>query len=118
MMNCNPETVSTDYDTSSRLYFEPITREGIVLLCCAFCLINKLPLMTSPSTCESRGHSRCTAGWSQRQTLRRSVLGVGAHSQNAASSLQTSAAVSTCLAQSQATHPAVTLVLLYLLLYC
>jgi hypothetical protein len=25
MMNCNPETVSTDYDTSSRLYFEPIT---------------------------------------------------------------------------------------------
>jgi carbamoyl-phosphate synthase large subunit len=25
MMNCNPETVSTDYDTSNRLYFEPIT---------------------------------------------------------------------------------------------
>lgn len=25
MMNCNPETVSTDYDTSTRLYFEPIT---------------------------------------------------------------------------------------------
>jgi carbamoyl-phosphate synthase large subunit len=26
MVNCNPETVSTDYDTSSRLYFEPLTR--------------------------------------------------------------------------------------------
>ena len=27
MLNCNPETVSTDYDTSDRLYFEPITFE-------------------------------------------------------------------------------------------
>jgi carbamoyl-phosphate synthase large subunit len=27
MINCNPETVSTDYDTSNRLYFEPITEE-------------------------------------------------------------------------------------------
>jgi carbamoyl-phosphate synthase large subunit len=25
MVNCNPETVSTDYDTSDRLYFEPVT---------------------------------------------------------------------------------------------
>ena len=25
MINCNPETVSTDYDTSDRLYFEPLT---------------------------------------------------------------------------------------------
>jgi carbamoyl-phosphate synthase large subunit len=32
MMNCNPETVSTDYDTSSRLYFEPITGGAMVLL--------------------------------------------------------------------------------------
>jgi hypothetical protein len=30
MMNCNPETVSTDYDTSSRLYFEPITIEDVL----------------------------------------------------------------------------------------
>lgn len=30
MVNCNPETVSTDYDTSSRLYFEPLTREDIL----------------------------------------------------------------------------------------
>src|SRR3546814_20792594 len=29
MVNCNPETVSTDYDTSDRLYFEPMTFEEI-----------------------------------------------------------------------------------------
>ena len=29
MVNCNPETVSTDYDTSSRLYFEPLTAEDV-----------------------------------------------------------------------------------------
>ena len=27
MVNCNPETVSTDYDTSDRLYFEPLIEE-------------------------------------------------------------------------------------------
>ncbi len=30
MMNCNPETVSTDYDTSDRLYFEPLTLEDVL----------------------------------------------------------------------------------------
>ncbi len=30
MVNCNPETVSTDYDTSSRLYFEPLTPEDVL----------------------------------------------------------------------------------------
>jgi carbamoyl-phosphate synthase large subunit len=30
MVNCNPETVSTDYDTSDRLYFEPVTREHVL----------------------------------------------------------------------------------------
>ena len=29
MVNCNPETVSTDYDTSDRLYFEPLTEEDV-----------------------------------------------------------------------------------------
>ena len=29
MINCNPETVSTDYDTSDRLYFEPLTLEDV-----------------------------------------------------------------------------------------
>jgi len=32
MVNCNPETVSTDYDTSSRLYFEPLTPEDVIEL--------------------------------------------------------------------------------------
>ena len=30
MLNCNPETVSTDYDTSDRLYFEPLTTEDVL----------------------------------------------------------------------------------------
>ena len=30
MVNCNPETVSTDYDTSDRLYFEPLTLEEVM----------------------------------------------------------------------------------------
>ena len=30
MVNCNPETVSTDYDTSDRLYFEPLTGEDVI----------------------------------------------------------------------------------------
>ena len=30
MINCNPETVSTDYDTSDRLYFEPLTQEDVL----------------------------------------------------------------------------------------
>ena len=30
MVNCNPETVSTDYDTSDRLFFEPLTDEDVL----------------------------------------------------------------------------------------
>jgi carbamoyl-phosphate synthase large subunit len=33
MINCNPETVSTDYDTSDRLYFEPLTLEDVLGVC-------------------------------------------------------------------------------------
>ncbi len=33
MINCNPETVSTDYDTSDRLYFEPLTLEDVLAVC-------------------------------------------------------------------------------------
>ena len=33
MVNCNPETVSTDYDTSDRLYFEPLTPEEVLAVC-------------------------------------------------------------------------------------
>jgi carbamoyl-phosphate synthase large subunit len=33
MINCNPETVSTDYDTSDRLYFEPLDAAGVLAVC-------------------------------------------------------------------------------------
>ena len=33
MVNCNPETVSTDYDTSDRLYFEPLTAADVLAVC-------------------------------------------------------------------------------------
>jgi len=33
MINCNPETVSTDYDTSDRLYFEPLTLDHVLAVC-------------------------------------------------------------------------------------
>jgi carbamoyl-phosphate synthase large subunit len=33
MINCNPETVSTDYDTSDRLYFEPLSGEDVIEIC-------------------------------------------------------------------------------------
>jgi carbamoyl-phosphate synthase large subunit len=33
MVNCNPETVSTDYDTAGKLYFEPLTLEDVVHIC-------------------------------------------------------------------------------------
>jgi carbamoyl-phosphate synthase large subunit len=33
MVNCNPETVSTDYDTSDRLYFEPLGEEDVLAVC-------------------------------------------------------------------------------------
>jgi carbamoyl-phosphate synthase large subunit len=33
MVNCNPETVSTDYDTSDRLYFEPLRAEEVLAIC-------------------------------------------------------------------------------------
>jgi carbamoyl-phosphate synthase large subunit len=33
MLNCNPETVSTDYDTSDRLFFEPLTPEDVLAVC-------------------------------------------------------------------------------------
>ncbi len=33
LLNCNPETVSTDFDTADRLYFEPITQEDVLAVC-------------------------------------------------------------------------------------
>ena len=33
MINCNPETVSTDFDISNRLYFEPLDEESVLEIC-------------------------------------------------------------------------------------
>jgi carbamoyl-phosphate synthase large subunit len=43
MVNCNPETVSTDYDTSDRLYFEPLTREDVMNVIEAESRASKIP---------------------------------------------------------------------------
>ena len=43
MVNCNPETVSTDYDTSDRLYFEPLTREDVINVIEAESLASQIP---------------------------------------------------------------------------
>ena len=42
MVNCNPETVSTDYDISDRLYFEPLDLESILSICQAENINNRL----------------------------------------------------------------------------
>ncbi len=42
MVNCNPETVSTDYDTSDRLYFEPLTAEDVLEIVAKECEAGEL----------------------------------------------------------------------------
>jgi carbamoyl-phosphate synthase large subunit len=42
MVNCNPATVSTDYDTSDRLYFEPLTLEDVLEICHLECSVGEL----------------------------------------------------------------------------
>jgi carbamoyl-phosphate synthase large subunit len=42
MVNCNPETVSTDYDTSDRLYFEPLTGEDVIEIARAEAAVGRL----------------------------------------------------------------------------
>ena len=42
MINCNPETVSTDFDTSDRLYFEPLDEESVLEVCKAESSVGKL----------------------------------------------------------------------------
>ena len=44
MVNCNPETVSTDYDTSDRLYFEPLDVESVLAICVAIQFGGQTPL--------------------------------------------------------------------------
>ncbi len=53
MVNCNPETVSTDYDTSDRLYFEPLTYEDV---------LNVIEAEQRPTEAGSRASSSRWAG--------------------------------------------------------
>jgi carbamoyl-phosphate synthase large subunit len=54
MINCNPETVSTDYDTTDRLYFEPLTFEDVM----AVLDKERSAGGTWPSSCSSAGRRR------------------------------------------------------------
>ena len=58
MVNCNPETVSTDYDTSDRLFFEPLTEEDVLNVC------RRLAGRGTTGTASSRA-------WSWRSAARR-----------------------------------------------
>jgi carbamoyl-phosphate synthase large subunit len=55
MINCNPETVSTDYDTSDRLYFEPLTLEDVLGVCA-------LESQPDDSSAAREGEAGCPAG--------------------------------------------------------
>ena len=54
MINCNPETVSTDYDTTDRLYFEPLTFEDVM----SVIRRRSAAAATSRASCSSAGRRR------------------------------------------------------------
>ncbi len=58
MVNCNPETVSTDYDTSDRLYFEPLTLEDVLEIVHAEQLAGPSPGSSASSAARRRSASR------------------------------------------------------------
>ena len=54
MVNCNPETVSTDYDTSDRLYFEPVTWEDVTNVIDVESAPGRWPASSCPSAARRR----------------------------------------------------------------
>ena len=64
MVNCNPETVSTDYDTSDRLYFEPLTTETVLDIVRVEQSAGELPGSTSSSA--GRRRSGSPRRWKRR----------------------------------------------------
>ena len=67
MVNCNPETVSTDYDVSDRLYFEPLTFEDVANI-----VANERP---RASSCSSAARRRCKHRRAPGRGRRRRILG-------------------------------------------
>ena len=65
MVNCNPETVSTDYDTSDRLYFEPLTLEDVLA-------IVRRARSRRASSSSSAGRRRSSSRWRSRARACRS----------------------------------------------
>jgi len=62
MVNCNPETVSTDYDTSDRLYFEPITFEDVMNIVEMERPEDQVEDLARPGRCSSSGSAAAGGG--------------------------------------------------------
>ena len=79
MINCNPETVSTDYDTSDRLYFEPLTLEDVLAVIEIERPRGRDRAVRRPDAAEARGRPargracRCSARASRRSTSPRTA---------------------------------------------
>ena len=58
MVNCNPETVSTDYDTSDRLYFEPLTLEDVLEIVDKEKPLRRDRAVRRPDAAEARARAR------------------------------------------------------------
>ena len=61
MVNCNPETVSTDYDTSDRLYFEPLSPEEVLAVCDREQPVGRRHAVRRPDAASTRASHRGSA---------------------------------------------------------
>ena len=71
MVNCNPETVSTDYDTSDRLYFEPLDEEAVLAVLRARAARRRLHPVRRSDAAEARAGDRARRLPHPRHALRR-----------------------------------------------
>src|SRR5688572_28913908 len=72
MINSNPETVSTDYDTSDLLFFEPLTHEDILNICER---LNGGPFVAAtPASPSAKGHEATQASQLQTKNLVKGVI--------------------------------------------
>ncbi len=77
MVNCNPETVSTDYDTSDRLYFEPVTLEDVLAIVAVEQAGGRHRAVRRADAAEARGATRARGGAHHRHEPRRHRPGRG-----------------------------------------